>query len=82
MMTLPHCDSSILHAPKTCKFCDMHPEMQEYRQLARIAFTGAENELGDERTAPCPSTHFREPEKRDLWGGNVAQPAGKKFLWF
>lgn len=70
----PHCDSSILHAPGKCKFCDMSPELQEYRRLARIAFSGEPDELGNESVAPCPSTHFRSPEKRDLWGGNVAQP--------
>jgi hypothetical protein len=79
--TAPHCDSSILHAPGICEYCDKYPDWQYYRSLARIAFTGAENELGDERTAPCPSTHFRSPEKRDLWGGNIAQ-RGKKFFWF
>lgn len=82
MMTLPHCDASILHAPSVCKFCDMHPDLQEYRVLARIAFTGSPEELGTERLAPCPSTHFRAPEHRDLWGGNVAQPKGKKTLFF
>jgi hypothetical protein len=80
--TAPHCDSSILHAPGVCQYCDKYPDWQYYRSLANIAFTGAENELGGEHTAPCPSTYFREPEKRDLWGGNVPQPEGGKKGFF
>jgi len=68
----PHCDSSILHAPGACQYCDSYPDFQEYRVLARIAFTGSEEELGTEQLAPCPSTQFRSPETRDLWQGNVA----------
>lgn len=63
----PHCDSSILHAPGECRYCDMYPEWQEYRKVARIAFT---NEMAEGK-APCPSVWYRSPEVRDLWHGNV-----------
>lgn len=67
----PHCDSSILHAPGACVHCDKYSDWQEYRKVARIAFSGTPEELGTEHLAPCPSTQFRSPEKRDLWYGNV-----------
>lgn len=72
---MPHCDSSILHAPGTCEYCDMYPDWQEYRRIAQIAFTGTEQEQGSasDLLAPCPSTFFRAPETRDAWGGNVAK---------
>jgi hypothetical protein len=63
----PHCDSSILHAPGVCVYCDEYPDWQEYRQVTRTNFTG-EN---DPHKAPCPSEHFRPPALRDQWGGNV-----------
>lgn len=66
----PHCDQSILHAPGACRFCDEYPDWQAYRTVARIAFTGQD----DEGLAPCPSTTFRSAEVRDRWGGNVARP--------
>lgn len=65
---MPHCDSSILHAPGYCEYCDDHPDWQHYRELARINFTGQR----DESKAPCPSTHFRPDSQRDLWPGNRA----------
>jgi hypothetical protein len=65
---MPHCDSSILHAPGECEYCDGYPEWQVYRKLARIAFTGQPLKEG---FAPCPSTWFRTPELRDRWYGNA-----------
>ena len=72
---MPHCDSSILHAPGACEHCDTYPDWQEYREIARIAFTGTDEELGSEKLglAPCPSTWHRPPETRDRWYGNVAK---------
>lgn len=82
--TMPHCDSSILHAPGKCEYCDACPEWQQYRELAGIAFTGDDDELGVKPVyrpypefttpgkAPCPSTWFRSPETRDHWGPNRA----------
>lgn len=73
-MTMPHCDQAILHAPGACRYCDLSPELQEARERMRIAFTGSPEEMGTKELAPCPSTHFRSPEVRDRWGGNVSQP--------
>lgn len=67
MAYAPHCDSTILHAPGLCKYCDMHPDWQEYRQVAHIAFTG---QSPTDHRAPCPSTWFRDPLHRDAWYGN------------
>lgn len=64
---MPHCDSSILHAPGECVYCDQYPDWQEMREIARINFTGKD----DPGKAPCPSLYFRSAEVRDRWGGNV-----------
>jgi hypothetical protein len=63
----PHCDQSILHAPGVCEYCDKYDDWQQYREVARINFTGEDSP----HKAPCPSLHFRTAEKRDTWGGNV-----------
>jgi len=70
---MPHCDSQILHEPGACEYCDEYPDWQHYRVVARIAFTGTDEELGSEKLglAPCPSTRFRKPETRDRWYGNL-----------
>lgn len=70
-LTAPHCDSSILHAPGACEFCDLHPDWQAYRQLAQINFTGEY----DIDKAPCPSVYFRAVHARDAWPGN--RPDGR-----
>lgn len=67
--TIPHCDSSVLHAPGECRYCDEVPEWQQYRTLARINFTGHD----EEGYAPCPSTYFRPLEKINRWPGNTPQ---------
>ena len=69
MIVMPHCDSSVLHEPNKCQFCDRYPEAQKYRISARINFTGQ----NDEDKTPCPSTHTRSAESVDAWGGNRAQ---------
>lgn len=66
---MPHCDSSILHAPGKCWACDLYPEWQRHRETARINFT---NEY-DVDKAPCPSVYFRNPLIRDRWHGNREQ---------
>lgn len=71
--TMPHCDQAILHAPGECRFCDLRPDWQEYRQAARINFSGHH----DDDKAPCPSEYFRPPEVRDRWPGNRAYPEGE-----
>lgn len=66
----PHCDSSILHAPGVCEYCDHYPDWQELRKLWRIAFTG---EPSDEHTAPDPSSHFRPVAVSHQWPGNTPE---------
>jgi len=63
----PHCDSSILHKPGECKYCDEYADWQEMRTTQRINFTGH----FDKDKAPCPSHYFRDPEIAELWGGNM-----------
>jgi len=70
---MPHCDQSILHAPGACGHCDHYPDFQHVRTVMRIAFSGTPEETGTGDLAPCPSTWFRSPEKRDRWGGNIAR---------
>lgn len=65
-MPMAHCDQTVLHAPGECQFCDHYPQAQALRQWWRINFTGHH----DPDKAPCPSTHFRSDETRDLWPGN------------
>lgn len=66
----PHCDSSILHAPGACEYCDHYPDWQQMRVTQCINFSGEH----DPEKAPCPSTAFRPEEIRDRWPGN--RPAG------
>lgn len=65
----PHCDQSILHAPSVCEYCDLYPKRQRDRERQRINFTNEH----DPHKAPCPSTHFRPDEMRDLWPGNTPE---------
>lgn len=65
----PHCDSSILHAPGECEFCDEHPHWQALREGWRINFTGHH----DPDKVPCPSEMFRTFETARLWPGNYAE---------
>lgn len=70
----PHCDTRVLHAPKTCKYCDMHPDWQEYREVALINFTGEH----DTTKAPCPSDYFRTLQDINNWAGNIPAPDRRK----
>lgn len=67
---MPHCDSSILHAPSTCQYCDNYPDFQRAREVMRINFTNTQ----DKDKVPCPSTWFRSREKAERWHGNRAYP--------
>lgn len=64
--TFPHCDSRVLHAPGTCRYCDRHPEWQAYRRGAGINFTGQQ----EEGLAPCPSDAARGVGGAHTWPGN------------
>lgn len=68
-MPMAHCDQKVLHAPKVCQFCDHYPEAQALRQWWGINYTGEH----DPGKSPCPSTHTRTDETRDLWYGNRAE---------
>jgi hypothetical protein len=68
MAEYPHCDSEILHLPKTCVYCDMYPRLQAVRIAARINFTNEE----DPTKAPCPAV-ARRGNSVNFWHGNVAQ---------
>lgn len=37
--TYPHCDQTVLHAPRTCVYCDMYPDRQNERIKARLDFS-------------------------------------------
>lgn len=67
----PHCDSTILHAPGECQYCDLYPDRQALRELWRTNYTGHH----DDDLAPCPSEYFRSGETRDRWPGNRPAPA-------
>lgn len=64
----PHCDSSVLHAPGECTYCDNKPEWQELRKGWRIAFTG-HNPVEDE--VSCPSDSRRGLAGAHVWSGNI-----------
>lgn len=72
----PHCDPSVLHAPNECEVCDHYPDWQQYREIARINFSGQD----DPTKSACPSTHFRPPEIIDKWNGNRAHPSDDR-VW-
>jgi hypothetical protein len=61
----PHCDSRVLHAPFTCKYCDLYPVLQRVRENNAIPFSGEEG---------SPDTKLRPREVIDRWGGNRASP--------
>lgn len=65
-VSFPHCDSSILHAPGLCQYCDKHGDWQELREAWGINFTGET----DEGKLPCPAD-ARRGDKHMLWGGNL-----------
>lgn len=62
----PHCDSTILHAPGACPYCDEYPDWQQLRETWQMNFTN-QYDIGK---APCPSVYFRNPADRDAWPGN------------
>lgn len=66
----PHCDASVLHRPLSCQYCDEYPDLQAYREGARINFTGED----DPAKVPCPSLYFRDLDSIERWHGNVPVP--------
>lgn len=68
----PHCDSSVLHAPGECQYCDHYPDWQQARAVQGINFTGHH----DPDKAPCPAERRRPVETINRWYGNVPRPHG------
>ena len=64
---MPHCDSTVLHAPGECEFCDQYPDWQSLRELWRINYTGKD----DHEKVPCPSLYFRDIDLINRWPGNL-----------
>ena len=69
----PHCDSSVLHAPGECEYCDRHKDWQILRHMWGINFTGHK----DPTKIPCPAERFRTTESIESWGGNVPVQNGQ-----
>lgn len=72
-VSMPHCDSRILHAPGECQYCDKYPDDQALRIRLRIAFTG-HSPREDERA--CPADVARTPDHYNAWPGNRPAPVG------
>lgn len=66
----PHCDNLVLHAPSTCKYCDMYPEEQQARIRDGVNFTGE----GDPNKRTCPAEERRKLDIINRWYGNVPHP--------
>lgn len=78
MAQFPHCDNRILHAPGKCKYCDMHPELQQDRIDKRISFTGEPPQRG---MYPCPAEQARSSESLNAWPGNRAVTDDEENLY-
>lgn len=79
MAQFPHCDSNVLHAPGTCRFCDMSPQLQLGRSAAHVNFTGEH----DPEKLPCPAENYRPLDTINQWAGNIPVPPGAPTpSWF
>ena len=67
--SIPHCDSNVLHAPGQCEYCDERPDLQEFRLLHGINFTGQ----FDPSKLLCPAEAKRDLHIIERWGGNIAK---------
>src|SRR5437868_7186472 len=83
MMSFPHCDQRILHAPTECEYCDDHADWQALRTAWGIAFTGHKPD-GEWITTPCPADAARPAGSRAdhrRWGGNKPTTAKGDPSW-
>lgn len=76
MLTYPHCEARVLHAPGECEFCDLHPDWQELRETWSINFTGHY----DADKILCPAEQARNLSNINGWGGNTARPGGRQVV--
>lgn len=61
----PHCDERVLHSPGTCRFCDMTPELQQYREMCGLPYT----DFLQAKDALLPG-ETRTRASAEAWGGN------------
>lgn len=69
MTTYPHCDSRVLHAPGTCKYCILSPGLIIDRIRTKTNFTNTDIE----GWAPCPAVEARGIESINAWPGNTTE---------
>lgn len=69
MVTTPHCDQRVLHAPGECEYCDEYPAWQAARKMWGIAYTG--HTITVAQPLPCPSELARDLSVIEAWGGNL-----------
>lgn len=62
----PHWDLAILHRPGECQMCDYVPDLQAWRNLHGINFTGST----EPSKAPCWSMVGRTIEEVYAWRNN------------
>lgn len=69
----PHCDSNVLHARGTCRYCSSsrYDALHTLRRRFAIAYSGALIEAGQEA---CPSEAWRPADVIERWPGNRAAP--------
>lgn len=50
----PHCNAEVLHAPGSCRYCDLYPDRQDARMASQTPFTPAEANgwMGNVAVAP------------------------------
>lgn len=83
-VTYPHCDWRVLHQPRACQYCDLHPTWQQERIDACVLFTDdSRNDvtvnhfmstgLFLDGFQPCPAWLARGQQSQ-WWGGNVPLP--------
>jgi hypothetical protein len=80
-VTIPHCDSRILHDENECEYCRDAPELQAKRKELGIAFTGHAPGLD---MIPCPADFERPPGSKSdhrRWGGNKPTSAKDDPSW-
>lgn len=64
--TYPHCDWLVLHKPGECQYCDMSPDLQQFRIENNVNFTGE----SDPSKISCPAERNRPVDVINQWPGN------------